>query len=130
MASVQEGRAREVGTEGLFCKGREEVDRLTFLRMREALPSRIRGPSDIRADEAKPLAADWGLHQNLPPSTIAKKLLQFKLAQVFTEAEVAHWFLQKTTIVGLNQMSLMQAIYIWKSRIYKSLQLMKGCESM
>jgi hypothetical protein len=36
----------------------------------------------------------------LRPSVIAKNLLQFKLAQVFTEAEVAHWFLRKPTIVG------------------------------
>jgi hypothetical protein len=36
----------------------------------------------------------------LRPSTIAKNLLQFKLAQVFTEAEVTHWFLRKPTTVG------------------------------
>jgi hypothetical protein len=43
--------------------------------------------------------ADLGPYANLLPSTITKNLFQFKLAQGFTEAEVAHWFLRKPTIV-------------------------------
>jgi hypothetical protein len=42
---------------------------------------------------------DLGLYEKLRPSMIAKNLLQFKLAQSFTEAEVVHWFRQKPTVV-------------------------------
>jgi hypothetical protein len=45
---------------------------------------------------------DLGLYENLRSSTILKNLLQFKLAQVFSEAEVAHSLLRKPTIVGSN----------------------------
>jgi hypothetical protein len=48
-------------------------------------------------------AADLGLYENLL-STIVNNVLQFKLAEVFTKAEVGHWFLLRQCEIPAAQL--------------------------